>query len=62
VKRGRKNSAADAAAICEAVSRPHMRSVPVNSARSEAVIMVHRTRDLLVRQRTMLICSLRSQR
>jgi transposase len=61
VKRGRKNDAADAAAICEAVSRPHMRSVPVKSAASQAVMMLHRTRDLLVRQRTMLMCSLRSQ-
>jgi len=60
VKRGRKNDAADAAAICEAVTRPHLRSVPVKSAESQAVLLLHRTRDLLVRQRTMLICALRS--
>ena len=60
VKRGRKNDAADAAAICEAVTRPHMRFVPVKSAASQAVLTLHRTRDLLVRQRTMLICALRS--
>lgn len=60
VKRGKKNGAADAAAICEAVSRPHMQFVPVKSAESQGVLMLHRTRDLLVRQRTMLICALRS--
>ena len=60
VKRGRKNDAADAAAICEAVSRPHLQSVPVRSAENQAVVMLHRTRDLVVRQRTMLICALRS--
>jgi transposase len=60
VKRGRKNDAADAAAICEAVSRPHMQAVPVRSAENQAVLLLHRTRDLLVRQRTMLICALRS--
>lgn len=60
VKRGKKNDAADAAAICEAVTRPHMRSVPIKTAASQAVLVLHRTRDLLVRQRTMLICALRS--
>jgi transposase len=60
VKRGRKNDAADAAALTEAVSRPQMRPVPVKSAASQAMVTLHRTRDLLVRQRTMLICALRS--
>jgi len=60
VKRGRKNDAADAAAICEAVSRPHMRSVPMKSAEQQSMLMLHGVRDLLVRQRTMLICALRS--
>jgi len=60
VKRGRKNDAADAAAICEAVSRPHMQFVPVKSETSQAVLLLHRARDLLVRQRTMLICAFRS--
>ena len=60
VKRGKKNDAADAAAICEAVTRPHMRSVPVKSAAQQSVLMLHGARDLLVRQRTMLICALRS--
>jgi transposase len=60
VKRGKKNDAADAAAICEAVTRPQMRSVPVKSEASQAVLLLHRARDLLVRQRTMLICAFRS--
>ncbi len=60
VKRGKKNDAADAAAICEAVTRPHMRNVPVKTEAQQAVLLLHRTRDLLVRQRTMLICALRS--
>ena len=60
VKRG-KNDAADAEAICEAVSRPTMRFVPVKTAEQQSVLMLHRTRDLLVRQRTMLVNSLRGQ-
>jgi transposase len=59
VKR-QKNDAADAAAICEAVSRPSMRFVPVKSAGQQAVLMLHRARDLLVRQHTMLINALRA--
>jgi transposase len=58
VKRG-KNDAADAEAICEAVTRPTMRFVPVKSAEAQSILMVHRTRDLLVRQRTMLVNALR---
>src|SRR6202142_3852022 len=58
VKRG-KNDAADAEAICEAVARPTMRFVPVKSAEQQSVLMLHRTRDLLVRQRTMLVNALR---
>ena len=54
VKRN-KNDAADAAAICEAVTRPSMRFVPVKTAEQQAALMLHRTRDLLVRQRTQLI-------
>jgi transposase len=60
VKRGRKNDAADAAALAEAVTRPQLRAVPVKSAEAQAMVVLHRTRDLLVRQRTMLICALRS--
>ena len=58
VKR-QKNDAADAEAICEAVRRPSMRFVPVKSAEQQAVLMLHRSRELLVRQRTMLINALR---
>jgi transposase len=58
VKRG-KTDAADAEAICEAVTRPTMRFVPVKSAEQQALLMLHRTRDLLVRQRTMLVNALR---
>lgn len=59
VKRS-KNDAADAAAICEAVTRPSMRFVPVKTAEQQAALMLHRTRDLLVRQRTQLINALRA--
>jgi transposase len=58
VKR-QKNDATDAAAICEAVTRPTMRFVPVKSEEQQAALMLHRARDLLVRQRTMLINALR---
>lgn len=59
VKRG-KNDAADAAAICEAVTRPSMRFVPVKSAEQQATLMAHRSRDLLIRQRTQLVNALRA--
>ena len=58
VKRG-KTDAADAEAICEAVTRPTMRFVPIKTPEQQAVLMLHRTRDLLVRQRTMLGNALR---
>jgi transposase len=59
LRRG-KNDAADAAAICEAVTRPSMRFVPVKSAEQQSVLMLHRVRALLIRQRTMLINALRA--
>ena len=59
VKRG-KNDAVDAAAICEAVTRPTMRFVPVKSAEQQSVLMLHRTRELLIRQRTSLANALRA--
>lgn len=58
VKRG-KTDAADAEAICEAVTRPTMRFVPVKTAEQQAVLVLHRTRELLVRQRTALVNALR---
>lgn len=54
-----KHDAADAAAICEAVTRPDMRFVPVKSADQQAGLVLHRVRELLVRQRTMLVNALR---
>jgi transposase len=59
VKRN-KTDAADAEAIAEAVMRPTMRFVPVKSAENQAMLMLHRTRELLVRQRTMLATALRA--
>ncbi len=60
VKRG-KTDAADAAAICEAVTRPTMRFVAIKSAEQQSVVALHRTRDLLVGQRTQLVNMIRSQ-
>ena len=54
-----KNDATDAEAICEAAMRPTMRFAPIKSAEQQAVLSLHRARDLLVRQRTMLINALR---
>src|SRR5262245_35194078 len=59
VKRN-KNDAADAEAICEAVRRPTMRFVRVKSAAQQGRLMQHRTRDLLMRQRTQVINALRA--
>ena len=59
VKRN-KNDAADAEAICEAVRRPTMRFVQVKSAEQQGRLMQHRTRDLLMRQRTQVINALRA--
>ncbi len=59
VKRN-KSDAADAEAICEAVRRPTMRFVQVKSAEQQSRLMLHRTRDLLMRQRTQLINALRA--
>jgi transposase len=59
VKRN-KNDAADAEAICEAVQRPTMRFVPVKTAEQQSRLMLHRVRDLLMRQRTQLINALRA--
>ncbi len=54
-----KNDAADAEAIAEAVTRPTMHFAPVKSAEQQSVLMLHRARELLVRQRTMLVNALR---
>lgn len=47
-----KNDAADAAAICEAVQRPHMRFVPVKNLAQQSQLMLHRARQGFVEQRT----------
>lgn len=59
VKRS-KTDAADAEAICEAVTRPSMRFVPVKSPDQQSLLMLHRTRSLIVRQRTMAANALRA--
>jgi len=58
--KSQKNDAADAEAICEAVQRPTMRFVAVKSEKQQAALMLHRIRDLLVRQRSSLISSIRA--
>ena len=58
VKRG-KNDAADAAALCEAMSRPTMRFVPVKTAEQQAALMLVGVRDRLIRNRTQLSNAIR---
>ncbi len=59
VKRG-KNDAADAEAICEAVTRPTMRFVAIKTAEQQSAMMLHRVRLILCRQRTQLTNALRA--
>lgn len=59
VKRG-KTDASDAEAICEAVTRPTMRYVAIKSREQQAMLALHRTRDLFVKQRTQLVNMIRS--
>ena len=56
----RNKNAADAEAICEAVRRPTMRFVQIKSVEQQGRLMLHRARDLLMRQRTQLINALRA--
>jgi transposase len=58
VKRN-KNDTTNAEAICEAVGRPTMRFVPIKSIDQHAALMLHPSRDLLIRQRTALVNALR---
>lgn len=58
VKRG-KNDRIDAEAICEAASRPTMRFVPVKTVEQQSLTTLHRSRELLIKQRTMLVNALR---
>src|SRR6201981_2938299 len=59
VKRN-KNDAADAEAICEAARRPTVRFVRIKTAEQQGQLMQHRTRDLMMRQRTQVINALRA--
>jgi transposase len=58
-RKGGKNDGNDAEAICEAVSRPGMRFVPVKNAEQQAVLCLHRIRAGLIKERTAAINQLR---
>jgi transposase len=60
VKRGKKNDAADAAAIVVAASRPDTKFVAVKSSEQQGVLALHSARALLVKQQTMLANAMRS--
>ena len=59
VKKGKKNDAADAAAICEAASRPDVKFVPVKTVAQQGILALHAARSLLVKQQTMLANAMR---
>jgi error-prone DNA polymerase len=59
VKKGKKNDAADAAAICEAAARPDVKFVPVKTVAQQGVLALHTARALLVKQQTMLANAIR---
>jgi error-prone DNA polymerase len=59
VKRGKKNDAADAAALCAAASRPDAKFVAVKSLEQQGVLALHSARALLVKQQTMLANAMR---
>ena len=59
VKR-QKNDAADAEAICEAVTRPTMRFVPVKSPEQQSIMVLHKIRQMVMRQRTKLANTIRA--
>lgn len=59
VKRG-KTDAADAEAICEAVTRPSMRFVPVRSEETQGHLVTHKAREFLVRQQTRIVNAIRA--
>jgi len=59
VKKGKKNGAADAAALCAAAARPEVKFVPVKSAEQQGVLALHSARALLVKQQTMLANAMR---
>jgi transposase len=55
-----KNDAADAEAICKAVTRPNMRFVPTKTPEQQSCLSLHRTRHLFIRQQTAIINSIRA--
>src|SRR4051812_33797243 len=59
VKKGKKNDAADAAALCAAASRPEVKFVPTKSPEQQGVLALHSARSLLVKQQTMLANAMR---
>src|ERR1700681_3649180 len=59
VKR-QKNDAADAEAICEAVTRPNMRFVPTKTQEQQSGLVLHRARHLFIRQQTAVINAIRA--
>lgn len=59
VKRGKKNDAADAAALCEAAARPDVKFVPVKNLAQQGVLALHTARTLLVKQQVMLANAMR---
>jgi transposase len=59
VKKGKKNDAVDAAAICEAASRPNVKFVPAKSLEQQGILALHAARSLLVKQQTMLANAMR---
>jgi transposase len=59
LKQGKKNDAADAAALCEAASRPHMKFVSVKGLEQQGTLALHSARSLLVKQQTMLVNAIR---
>jgi len=60
VKRGKKNDAVDAAAICLAAAHPDTRFVPIKNEEQQSLLSLHSTRSLLVKQLTMLVNALRA--
>ena len=58
----RKNDAADAEAICEAVTEPNMRFVETKTTEQQSCLMLHRTRHLFIRQQTAAINAIREAR
>src|SRR5215813_14143136 len=57
--KGNKNDSRDAEAICEAVSRPHMRLVPLKTVESQDIQAIHRMRSRLIKERTALVNQVR---